>query len=188
MIDNTLHTPMAMARRAAEQLVKRQNSNIDDGDTFSDYGNESWWWSDTGMAVRYAVICVIFAAILLYFLGGYWHARRRLQKGQPPLAYHRWMVNRSVRYRQPQHHQHQATPFQPYYPRDPYQEGYQLNGYAPPNNPPPAYHGDAPPAYAPPEGASKAMADQNYHPPPPRNENGGEGSTVYASVPMPPRQ
>jgi len=135
------------------------------------------------MAVRYAVICVIFAAILLYFLGGYWHARHRLSKGQPPLAYHRWMVNRTVRYQQPQH---QAAPYRPYqHGPDPYQEGYVMHRYAPP---PPAYHGDAPPAYAPPEGASKAMADQNYHAPLPETRNEGESSTSSTTAPLPPRQ
>lgn len=131
--------------------------------------------------MRYAIICVIFAAILVYFIGGYYHAKRRLKKGQPPLAYHRWMVRSSVRYQQPQY-----QPRYQYGP-DPYQEGYVMHGYAPPPNPPPAYHGDAPPAYMPPEGASKAMADQNYHPAP-RPGNESESSSAAATAPLPPRQ
>lgn len=114
----------------------------------------------TGMAVRYTVICIILASILLFFLGGYIHAKRRMRKGVPLLAYHRWMVHRSVRY---QYQQPVYNPYNGNAVHDPYQEGYAMHGYAPP---PPAYHryGDAPPAYAPnPAGASKAMADQNFH-------------------------
>ncbi|KAM3419859.1 hypothetical protein BST61_g3188 [Cercospora zeina] len=158
-----------MGKVAAAQMLKRDD---DDGDEYPYYYSDSWWWSDTGYAVRYALICVILAIILLYFVGGYLHARSRLKKGQPPLAYHRWMVQRSARYERPAHQQ-SSYPYGP----DPYAQGYAMHGYAPPPNPPPAYHGDAPPAYYPPEGASKAMADQNYHAPP-RPENQGESSTA----------
>jgi len=48
----------------------------------------------TGMAVRYSIVVILFGAILLYFVGGYFHAKRRVRKGLPPLRYHRWMVNR----------------------------------------------------------------------------------------------
>ncbi|KAI7360065.1 hypothetical protein KC320_g37 [Hortaea werneckii] len=49
------------------------------------------------MAVRYTIVGLLFAALLLFFVGGYFHARRRLQKGLPPLSYHRWMVGRAYR-------------------------------------------------------------------------------------------
>ncbi|EME79123.1 uncharacterized protein MYCFIDRAFT_34795, partial [Pseudocercospora fijiensis CIRAD86] len=136
-----------------------------------------------GIALRYTVICIIFASILLFFLGGYVHAKRRLRKGLPLLGYHRWMMRRSVR--EGQQYQYQ----QPVY-SDPYQDGYSMHGYAPP---PPAYHrfDDAPPAYVPPPaGASKAMADQHYYnnPQAPRTRNEGEGreeATISAAVPVP---
>lgn len=126
------------------------------------------------MAIRYTIICVIFASILLYFVGGYLHARRRLRKGLPPLAYHRWMVQRSVRYQQPV--------YNPYAQHDPYSQGYNMPGYQPP---PPAYQPpqrDAPPAYTPPQGASKAMADQNWHQTT-RPDDGGEGSQAPGGAP-----
>lgn len=176
------HIMGVMGEFTAAQVLKREdriNDKRDDDDVYPYDYSESWWWSDTGYAVRYALICVILAIILLYFVGGYCHARSRLKKGQPPLAYHRWMVQRSARYEQPQHQQ--SYPYRP----DPYAQGYAMHGYAPPPNPPPAYHGDAPPAYYPPEGASKAMADQNYQVPP-RPENQGESSTA-ATAPQAPR-
>lgn len=126
------------------------------------------------MAVRYAIIAILFALILLYFIGGYYHARRRLRKNLPPLQYHRWMVRRQ----QPQY-----AHGQPYYhPQSfgmnqyPPQHGYQNSqgGYVPP---PPAYgHYEAPPpVYQPPAGGSKVAADQNYG-----GDGQGEGSSGTA--------
>jgi hypothetical protein len=124
------------------------------------------------MAIRYTIIIVIFAIILLYFVGGYLHARRRLKKGLPLKRYHRWMVRRSYRQQQPQGNVY-YNPNQPGYPMQPYQG----------QPPPPAYNTYAPPppAYAPPEGASKAMADQNYT----RSQFGQQGESSGPAPPPP---
>lgn len=114
------------------------------------------------MAVRYAIIGVLFALILLYFIGGYYHARRRLSRNLPPLPYHRWMVR--SRLRGPVYAHAMPTYQQPYYSQA---QGYhapqgsQGGGYAPP---PPAYgmHEAPPPVYQPPAGGSKVAADQHY--------------------------
>jgi hypothetical protein len=127
--------------------------------------------TQTGTTARYIILCVLFTLLLGYFVGGYAHARRRLKKGLAPLPYHRWMVQRKVQYARPQ--QQHYTPYGPY-SHDPYAEGYQMHGTGPP---PPAYQRDGPPAYAPPEGASKVMADQHYHHPPPAPLSGEEGES-----------
>lgn len=122
------------------------------------------------MIVRHVIIVLLFAAVLLYLLLGYFHAKRRLRQGLPPKRYHAWMVRRQ--YRQPQ--------YNPYYAPQQQGAGYAMPGYQPP---PPAYNAFAPPppAYQPPEGASKAMADQNfaggatYRP---ENEEGAGSSAV----------
>ena len=115
-----------------------------------------------GMATRYAIVAFLFGAILLFFVGGYYHAKRRLRKGQAPLPYHRWMVRRQYYY-----------PTQPRYayPPDPNGPSYGMEGYPPP---PPAYNNAEapPPVYQPPQGATKAMADQNFA----QTNRAGEGS------------
>ncbi|SMR52753.1 unnamed protein product [Zymoseptoria tritici ST99CH_1E4] len=137
----------------AARLQKRQNTGDMSNSVNDDYYDGNWWWSDTGYAIRYTIIIVILAIILLYFVGGYFHARRRMKKGLPLKRYHRWMVRRQYRQQQ-----HAAPQYNAYY-QDPNQQGYPMQPYG--NNPPPPYVAP-PPAYAPPEGASKAMADQNY--------------------------
>lgn len=111
------------------------------------------------MGVRYAIVAILFLALLALLVGGYSHAQRRLRRGQPPLRYHRWMLAR----------RHYARGF--YDTNQTYAHYANQNGqaygmtgqpaYAPP---PPAYnHYDAPPVYQPPEGGSKIMADQTVH-------------------------
>ena len=118
--------------------------------------------------MRYAIVIILFAAILLYFVGGYIHAKRRVRKGLPPLRYHRWMAQRRMAPRSynQQYYQPQGHPG----------PGYQMENYAPP---PPAYtSADAPPpVYQPPEGGSKVMADQSYTPLQPWPQREGETSS-----------
>lgn len=130
--------------------------------------------SQTGSAVRYTIVAILFFLLFAYFLGGYWHARHRVRKNLPPLAYHRWMVKRrSAHYPRywggggvPMYASHPHHPHNnPYYmqqPQHPDYYGMQGSTHAPP---PPAYHaGDAPPPVyqPPPQGGSKVAADQNY--------------------------
>ena len=124
------------------------------------------------MTIRYALAALLFALALLYFIGGYAHARRRLSRNLPPLRYHRWMVTSSRRYRgqhpvnSAAYMQRYQSPFQHQQQQQGYGQGegmgaggYMMNEYAPP---PPAYHSSEvpPPVYQPPEGASKVLADQ----------------------------
>ncbi|KAK5131313.1 hypothetical protein LTR08_001152 [Meristemomyces frigidus] len=186
-------------RSALLLLAKRQNGagtlgddgeDGDDGDGYDDnysgYGGGSWWWTPTGMAIRYTLASLIFAAALLFLVGGYLHARRRAAQGLPPLPYHRWMLGRQRRhnnnnndsspysqryyahYQQPPHQQHQQQQ----------QQGYMMNDYLPP---PPAYHTSElpPPVYQPPEGGSKVLADQQGYV---RVDLGGEGPVAPGAV------
>lgn len=142
------------------------NSDDDSNDNYEGPTYDSWWWSPTGMAVRYTVIIFLFASLLLFFLGGYLHAQRRMRRGLPLMRYHAWMVRRA--YRQPQYQHPQAQQ----------QNGYPMQGYAPA---PPPYnpYSAPPPAYQPPEGAaSKVLADQQNYAQVHRLETQGESSTM----------
>ena len=126
------------------------------------------------MGIRYAIVALAFGILLLYFVGGYAHARRRMKKGLPPLAYHRWMVNRRL---QPSYGMRYA---QPHYGQN---QGYQMENFAPG---PPAYHNEEapPPVYQPPQGSSKVMADQSFaygH----QMENGQNSGAVPGVAPPP---
>lgn len=45
--------------------------------------------AQTGVIVRWVVFLVAFVAIMAFVLGGYYHAKSRIRRGLPPLAYHR---------------------------------------------------------------------------------------------------
>jgi len=131
--------------------------------------------SQTGLAVRYIIVVTLFVLVILFLLGGYIHAQRRIRAGLPPLAYHRWLVRR----------QQARWTAQAHYNPEPHGQpgSYPMQNFQPP---PPAYNQwDAPPVYQPPAGGSKTMADQNIHPVSPEGRDGGEGSNS-ANVSYPP--
>ena len=122
------------------------------------------------MAKRYAIVAVIFA-LVLFFVCGYYHARRRLSRGQEPLAYHRWMVRN--RLRNMSHAQSRNA--WPHHSNAPaYGQSYPMDEYPPP---PPAYEAP-PPVYQPPQGATKAMADQNFSQTNRAGESSASGGTA----------
>ncbi|KAL8671667.1 MAG: hypothetical protein Q9168_003847 [Polycauliona sp. 1 TL-2023] len=154
-------------------LGKRQTSYGDDYDDGSDdYYHGSWWYSDTGEIIKWAIIAALFFGIFLFLALGSVHARRRVRRGQAPLRYHRWLLPRSLR-RSPQ----QAQPFTFYQHQ---QNPYEMHPYP---APPPAYHhneGPPPPQYEPPQGASKMNPNQTFSPPP-GPPPAGEASNAYAA-------
>ena len=170
---------MAGASHWKRQAFNNQNDNENYG-----YGN-SWWWTpvssttqhllyvprlthaQAGLAVRYAIVALLFIFLFAFFIGGYYHAQRRLRNGQQPLAYHAWMVRRRQAYYPPQ--PRYAWPHDPNAPA--YGPSYGMEGYPPP---PPAYNNAEvpPPVYQPPQGATKAMADQSFG----RTNRAGESS------------
>ena len=42
-----------------------------------------------GLIIKWAILGSLFAFFMLWFIGGYIHAKRRLKAGKPLLAYHR---------------------------------------------------------------------------------------------------
>ena len=43
----------------------------------------------TAMAVKWSFIGAILLLFVIWFVGGYYHAQRRIKRGLPPMAYHR---------------------------------------------------------------------------------------------------
>ncbi|EON64264.1 hypothetical protein W97_03495 [Coniosporium apollinis CBS 100218] len=143
-------------------------------DAYGNYQFDSWWDSPAGYTVKYVVFAAIVLFIIVWFVGGYYHAQRRMKKGLPPLAYHRFLVNRRQRaqfdptYQHPQHHYTVYPLHRPYYMQQ-QQNGYQMQNYP---EPPPLYSHDVPPAYQGPPGGSKANPQQEWHIPAPGQESG----------------
>ncbi|KAF7511475.1 hypothetical protein GJ744_004664 [Endocarpon pusillum] len=122
------------------------------------------WYSTNGYIIKWSIIGAIILSFVLFLVLGYFHAQRRMKKGLRPLAYHRWLVPRSQRMRFDPTYQNQYM----VYPMNREQDGYAMNGYAPP---PPVYdrNNENAPTYLPPEGASKVNPDQGDYaaiPPP----------------------
>ncbi|KAK5556857.1 hypothetical protein LTR46_005369 [Exophiala xenobiotica] len=186
----------------SSRVFRRQittTNNNDNNDNNNDFNNGYWWYSSTAYAIKWAIIAAILVAFLVFFVAGYWHARRRMRKGLPPLAYHRWLVPRRQRMafaqQYPQYAQqvgyYRATPT--YHP---YAQGqaYHMGAYGPP---PPgkspsmvnketmarkadqriiAYHEpDYVPAYTP-QGPNKVDPDQSRQYAPPAGPPPGEPS------------
>lgn len=189
------------------------NGDYDDYD-----GYDSWWWSpvrcttpstqtalppmsclvltcsrtpQAGMAVRYAIVAILFGSILLFLIGGYWSTQRRIRRGQEPRPLFRWMVRRRQAYYYHNAHHHPNPYYRQQYPShhrahysDPNSQGYGMDGYPAP--PPPYSNGEMPPpVYQPPQGASKAMPDQSMREP--EGAAGGHGeASSSAGVEQPP--
>ncbi|KAK5007786.1 hypothetical protein LTR16_005834, partial [Cryomyces antarcticus] len=134
------------------------------------------WWSPTGIAIKYAIITALLLFIILYFVGGYTHAQRRIRKGLPPLRYHRWMLSRHQRapysasgqdgrayhaYAAPPQGQGQGQGGWIYMGD---RQGYGVGGEQGQTwaQPPPAYNHDLPPTYQPPMGSSKINPNQGF--------------------------
>jgi hypothetical protein len=131
--------------------------------------------------------------VISYGIFGYWHAKRRVARGLPPLAYHRvcslfeyppfrtntlqWLLSRR-----------QRAQFDPRYrdavPGDSYSsDQYGMHAY-----PPPVYDPNSapPPKYQPPEGASKVDPTQRRAEASSTPVAAGEPSPAYAPPPGPP--
>jgi len=148
-------------RQSGDGLTNTGNDNNDDLN-----GSGYWWYSPTAYAIKWAVIAAIFLFFLVFFVGGYLHATRRMKKGLAPLRYHRWMLPR--RHRLAFYQAHPEIP-NPYARTAYYTPGYGAHGPAYPMGPygqqypppPPAYgENDYVPPYPGPEGGSKVIPDQ----------------------------
>ncbi|KAK3906968.1 hypothetical protein C8A05DRAFT_40299 [Staphylotrichum tortipilum] len=141
-------------------LLSRRYENCtytDDGYIIED-GNcdVPFWISRTGVIVKWSLFLGIILICSLYLLIGYIHVQKRIQKGLPPLGYHRFLVSRATlaqvdpRYRPPQ-----PANIYPYHPGGP--QYYDMHAV-----PPPVYDPNAPrpPVYEPPAGSTKVDPQQ----------------------------
>lgn len=145
-------------------LTKRYCVEYVDG-TIECFRENGFWYTEKGMIIKWSILGGLFLFFMLWFFGGYIHAKRRLKAGKPLLKYHRFLVgwNERKRYGQtPQNHFTFYSTQNPYQQRPgaaPYQQ--RQDGSWP--EPPPMYNGtDAPPQYfaPPPPGATKMNPNQ----------------------------
>ncbi|OAL56043.1 hypothetical protein IQ07DRAFT_639667 [Pyrenochaeta sp. DS3sAY3a] len=128
------------------------------------FREDGFWYTDKGIIIKWVILAAIFVFFMAWFVGGYIHAKRRLKKGQPLLAYHRFLVSYSERKRYgqagiPQNHFtfYQTAPGYNPHTNGPYQQR-QDGAWA---EPPPLYNNnDAPPGYFAPPGATKTHPNQ----------------------------
>ena len=125
----------------------------------------------TGAIVKWSLFLGIIVIFGLYLLIGYVHAQKRIQKGLPPLGYHRvclgvlpghkmlmfvqFLVSRSALARvDPRYRPPQPANIYPYHPDGQYYDMHAV--------PPPVYDPNAarPPMYEPPAGATKINSNQ----------------------------
>ncbi|PMD61523.1 uncharacterized protein K444DRAFT_628549 [Hyaloscypha bicolor E] len=158
-------------------ILSRQNVNTDP--QFVYYENDSFWWTRTGQIVRWSIFFAILGLFIAYMIIGYWHAKRRISRGLPPLAYHRWLLNRQQRARYDPSYQNPHV-FYTSYPQPGGQYG--MNPM-----PPPMYDPNGqPPVYQPPAGASKVDPSQWRSEPTRRPAESGEQAPEYDAPPGPP--
>ncbi|KAK0729275.1 hypothetical protein B0T21DRAFT_292176 [Apiosordaria backusii] len=181
---------MILARQYYRNCTRDEDGFIDEDSCYVPF-----WNTKTGVIVKWSLFLGIILFFGLYLLIGYIHARKRVQKGLPPLAYHRFLVNRATlaqvdpRYRYPQSN---FSPYHGGYSNSGGGDGYQyynMQGMPPP----PVYDPNAPrpPVYEPPAGATKVGGDGNVaassqSPPPPPQETGVGNGYMYAPPPGPP--
>lgn len=152
------------------------------GDVFC---NDSFWYTDKGIIIKWIILGVLFAIFFGWFVGGYIHAKRRLKKGLPLLGYHRFLISYSERKRHgqvPQNHFTFYAQQQPYYTNG---QPYQQRPGGPYAEPPPMYNGsDAPPQYFAPQPANKPYGQQG----PSMEMPQYGGPTAQSSAPQGPQQ
>ncbi|KAF9699897.1 hypothetical protein EKO04_002415 [Ascochyta lentis] len=142
-------------------LEKRYCVEIVDG-TIECFRDGGFWSTQKGQIVKWSILGSLFGLFMLWFIGGYLHARRRLKAGKPLLKYHRFLVSwqeykhygQTPPPRPPQSHFtfYDANAPNPYQNRPAYQQRADGSG----GEAPPLYNGgDAPPVYGGPPGAVK---------------------------------
>ncbi|KAH8592096.1 hypothetical protein B0O99DRAFT_518210 [Bisporella sp. PMI_857] len=133
-----------------------------------------------GQIARWSVFFAIIFLFSAYMIGGYLHAKRRIKKGLPPLAYHRWLLNRQQRARFDPNYQNPQAYYSPYRP-----DGGQYGMHP---MPPPMYNPNEPPppVYQPPAGGTKVDPSQWRTEPTRRPNENAEASPSYDAPPGPP--
>ncbi|KAK3336454.1 hypothetical protein B0T19DRAFT_39310 [Cercophora scortea] len=169
----------SMAEAMTSTLVSRQVREClrtEDGYIDEDSCDVPFWYTRTGVIVKWSLFLGLTVIFGLYLLLGYMHAKKRMQKGLPPLRYHRvclpfdfpatdpdstdrpqWLVTRAELARVDPRYQNPQAEFQSYQPNNQY---YGMQTMPPP----PVYDPSSarPPMYEgpPPEGSTKADPSQ----------------------------
>lgn len=145
---------LIIARLAPRLVVENCTRDADGFVVNDDRCFVPFWYTRTGVIVKWSLFLGLTAILVLYLSIGYLHAKRRLRKGLPPLAYHRWLVTRPELARvDPRYAYPQPTGYTTYRPE-------YVGMHA---MPPPVYDPNAqrPPVYErPPEGATKVDPSQ----------------------------
>ncbi|EXJ57064.1 hypothetical protein A1O7_07408 [Cladophialophora yegresii CBS 114405] len=171
-------------------ILKRQVSTEDDNTPYVCDSFGCYEYSRTAYAVKWAIIAAIFLIFSLYFIGGYLHAQRRMKRGLPPLAYHRWLVTRRQKAAFVHSHPQYAGQFSFYRAQQQagyghghgHGQAYQMGGMYGHGPPPPAYNE---PEYVPPySGPNKVDPDQRYSPP--SGPPGAATATTATNAPVAP--
>jgi len=124
-----------------------------------------FWYTKTGVIVKWSLFLGLIIFIGLYLLLGYLHAQKRIKKGLRPLAYHRFLVSRRQLATVDPNYAYPQANTQTYY-HQPQQYSYGMQNMNMP--PPPVYDPNRPPVYPgppgagapPPEGGSKVDPSQ----------------------------
>ncbi|KAK5663751.1 hypothetical protein OQA88_4182 [Cercophora sp. LCS_1] len=146
-----------MASLISRQVV-RCNPNVD-GSFDDEDCYVPFWYTKTGVIVKWSLFLGLIVFIGLYLLLGYIHAQKRIQKGLAPLGYHRFLVSRAQLARVDPRYRFPEAEAAPYY----YNQQQQYYMHAMP--PPPVYDPNSarPPMYPgppPPEGSTKVDPSQ----------------------------
>lgn len=168
-----------MARIFSRQNLNTGNDGNDGQVEFVD-GEVPFWWTRKGEIIRWSIFLGIFLLLIAYMAIGYWHAKRRINKGLPPLGYHRWLLNRQQRAIYDPNYRNPSV----YYNQYPQGGQYGLQNIPPP----PMYDPNAamPPTYQPPAGATKVDPSQWRSEPTRRPAENGEPAPSYDAPPGPP--
>ncbi|KAI1104622.1 hypothetical protein F4804DRAFT_182639 [Jackrogersella minutella] len=150
---------------STDAVARRQY--VEDGN-----GRLIWfWYTKTGVIVKWSLFLGITVLLALYLILGRMHAKKRVNKGLKPLAYHNWLLSRQEkagvdpRYAWPQ------ASFTNYQPAPGYGPGgYGMQAMPPPvydpNNRPPMYEGGPPPMGGTKVDPMQTGVTDNYAPPP----------------------
>ncbi|KAF2707524.1 hypothetical protein K504DRAFT_383174 [Pleomassaria siparia CBS 279.74] len=173
-------------------LAKRVCREYPDGEVVC-FRGDGFWYSEKGIIIKWAILGGMFLFFMAWFFGGYIHAKSRMKKGLPLLAYHRWLVPYPERRRFGQVPQNHFTFYaqQPGYgPQSSQQQQQPMYTQRPdgtyPDAPPLYNNNDAPPGYAVPAGATKTNPNQHgvempqygVAPPPPTYPMGAQQTGV----------
>ncbi|KAF3762199.1 hypothetical protein M406DRAFT_341467 [Cryphonectria parasitica EP155] len=133
-----------------------------------------FWYSRTGLIIKWSVFLGLIVILAVYSTVGYMHAKRRIRKGLPPLAYHRWLISRAELARVDPRYAYPQSSYTTYRP-DYQGQYYNMQPNMPP--PPPMYDpAGRPPIYDGPVGGTKTAPSQWTQGPTPRPADEEYGS------------